>query len=80
MLHVADRLRPTAILAGIAAAALLVAATMVLAPREASATPAYGQQTGMACGGCHMNPAGGGKLTTYGMNWQAKGRKVPGRW
>jgi len=80
MLHVADRLKPTAILAGIAGGALLVAAaTMVLAPREAAATAAYGQQTGMACGQCHANPAGGGKLTTFGMNWQAKGHKLPGK-
>jgi hypothetical protein len=52
---------------------------MVLAPQKAAATPAYGQQTGMACGQCHVNPAGGGKLTTFGMNWQAKGRKLPGK-
>jgi len=26
-----------------------------------------------------VNPAGGGKLTTFGMNWQAKGHKLPGK-
>ena len=82
MLHVANRLKSTAVLAwvaGGAVATLLVAATMVLAPQKAAATPAYGQQTGMACGQCHVNPAGGGKLTTFGMNWQAKGHKLPGK-
>jgi hypothetical protein len=82
MLDVANRLKSTAVLAWItggAVAMLPVAATMVLAPREAAATPAYGQQTGMACGQCHVNPAGGGKLTTFGMNWQAKGHKLPGK-
>ncbi len=82
MVHVANRLKQTGILAwmaGVAVATLLVTATMVLAPREAAATAAYGQQTGMACGQCHVNPAGGGKLTTFGMNWQAKGHKLPGK-
>ncbi len=82
MVHVANRLKQTGILAGMAGGAvatLLVAAAMVLAPREAAATPAYGQQTGMACGQCHVKPAGGGKLTTFGMNWQAKGRQLPSK-
>ena len=82
MHHVMNGLKPTAALAvigGCAIFGLLFAATMVLVPREAAATPAYGQQTGMACGQCHVNPAGGGKLTTFGMNWQAKGHKLPGR-
>jgi hypothetical protein len=82
MLDVANRLKPTGVLAwmaGGAVATLLVATTMVLAPREAAATAAYGQQTGMACGQCHVNPAGGGKLTTFGMNWQAKGHQLPGK-
>ncbi len=82
MVHVANGLKQTGILAwmaGGAVATLLVAGTMVLAPREAAATAAYGQQTGMACGQCHVNPGGGGKLTTFGMNWQAKGHKLPGK-
>ena len=83
MLHVAKRLKPTAVLAwivGCAGATLLVAVTMiVVAPRDAAATPAYAQQTGMACGGCHVNPAGGGKLTSTGMKFQANGHKMPGK-
>ncbi len=80
MHHVANRLKPTAVLAGIAgcaAATLLFAATiLVVAPREAAATPAYGEQTKLACGQCHVNPAGGGKLTTFGMKFQANGHKL----
>lgn len=83
MHRVANRFKPTAVLtalAGGAIFALLSAATIVVvAPREAGATAAYGQQTGMACGQCHRNPAGGGKLTAFGMSWQAGGHKLPGR-
>ncbi len=80
MHHVANRLRPAAVLAGIASGAvatLLFAATiLVVAPREAAATPAYAQQTKLACGACHVNPAGGGKLTPSGMKFQANGHKL----
>ena len=80
MFHVASRLKPTAIIVGCASATLLVAAMIVVvAPREAAATPAYGQQMNMPCGGCHINPVGGGKLTTFGMKWQAGGHKLPGK-
>jgi len=80
---VANRLNPTAIVAGIAggtAATLLLAATMfVIAPREAAATPAYAQQTSLPCGQCHENPAGGGKLKPFGEKFQANGHKLPGK-
>ena len=72
-------LRPTAVLAamgGCAMFGLLFAATMVLAPREAAATPAYAQQTGKPCGQCHVNTAGGGKLTSFGSKFQANGHKL----
>jgi len=72
-------LRPTAVLAamgGCAMFGLLFAATMVLAPREAAATPAYAQQTGKPCGQCHVNSAGGGKLTSFGSKFQANGHKL----
>ncbi len=80
MHHVANRLKPTAVLAGIAGCAvatLLFAATiLVVAPREAAATPAYAEQTKLACGQCHVNPVGGGKLTAFGMKFQAHGHKL----
>ena len=83
MLHVANRLKPTAVLAwmaGCAVVTLLFAATIVVvAPREAAATPAYAQQTGLACGQCHVSPSGGGKLTALGAKFQANGHKMPGK-
>ena len=79
MHHVANRLKPTAVLAGIAGCAvatLLFAATiLVVAPREAAATAAFAQQTGRACGACHVNPAGGGKLNGTGAKFKANGNK-----
>jgi len=79
MHHVMNGLKPTAVLAAIGGCAmfgLLFAATMVVASREAAATPAYAQQTGKPCGQCHVNPAGGGKLTSFGSKFQANGHKL----
>jgi len=79
MHHVMNGLKPTAVLAAIGGCAifgLLFTATMVLAPREAAATPAYAQQTGKPCGQCHVNASGGGKLTSFGSKFQANGHKL----
>ena len=62
--------------AGISATMLVGAAMLAGAPREAAAMPAYAQQTGRACGVCHVNPAGGGKLKPAGAKFQAKGHKL----
>jgi hypothetical protein len=40
------------------------------------ATTAYAQQTGKACGYCHVNPAGGGKLKAAGTKFQKNGHKM----
>ena len=78
MHYVTNWLKPTAVLA--AASALFFVATMIaVAPQKAAATPAYAQQTGMACGGCHVSAAGGGKLTSTGAKFQANGHKMPGK-
>jgi len=61
--------------AGIATAALITGMTMTLASRTASALPVYAQQTGKACGYCHVNPAGGGKRTAAGEKFAANGHK-----
>jgi hypothetical protein len=65
---------------GIAAgigAALLVSGTFILvAPRQAQATPAYAQQTGKACGYCHVSPGGGGPLKAAGKKFQKNGHKM----
>jgi hypothetical protein len=46
-------------------------------PRKAAATPVFAQQTGLPCGQCHENPAGGGKLKEFGQKFQANGNKLP---
>ena len=66
-------------LAGIIAAILMVGSAISLAPRTASALPAYAQQTGLACGRCHVNPAGGGPNTAFGKAFAANGHKVPSK-
>lgn len=65
----------TAILAGTAMAILIGGAMVAVSPREAAATPQYAQQTKKACGGCHVNPAGGGKLNEAGEKFKANGHK-----
>jgi hypothetical protein len=64
----------TAVVGGFAAAALL--ATVTLAPRQATATPAYAAQTKKACGFCHVNPAGGGPRTPAGTKFEQNGHKL----
>lgn len=60
-----------------AGAALLVSGTFVLvAPRQAQATPKYAQQTGKACGYCHVSPSGGGPLKAAGKKFQKNGHKL----
>ena len=75
MHHVVNGLKPLAVVAA-AISGLLFAATVAFAPREAAATPAYAQQTGKPCGQCHVNSAGGGKLTSFGSKFQANGHKL----
>jgi hypothetical protein len=64
-------------LAGAAAVALIVGSTAFVSPRPAEALPAYAQQTGLACGRCHVSPAGGGARTAFGNAFAANGHKVP---
>jgi len=59
---------------GIGAAALLY---LTAVPTPASAKPEFAAQTGMPCGQCHTNPAGGGKLKAFGEKFKANGNKVP---
>lgn len=63
-------------LAGALAAAGLVALS---ASRPAGALSSYAQQTGLSCGRCHTNPAGGGKLTAFGTEYAANDHKVPAK-
>lgn len=64
------------ILAAIAAALLIAGSAMTLTVQTAKATPAYAQKTGKACGYCHVNPAGGGKLKAAGERFKKKGHKL----
>ena len=56
---------------GLAAFALL--AGLVVAPRSATALPAYAQKEGKPCGYCHVNPAGGGARNAKGKQYEAHG-------
>jgi hypothetical protein len=59
------------------ATALLVGMTAVLSvSTPASAKPEFAAQTGMPCGQCHANPAGGGKLKPFGEKFKENGFKV----
>jgi hypothetical protein len=62
---------------GAGAAALILGLAVFTAPRTADALPSYAQQTGLACGACHVNPAGGGPRNAFGKSFAANGHKVP---
>jgi hypothetical protein len=64
-------------LAAAGAVTLIVGLAAVAVPRPAGALPAYAQQTGLACGRCHVSPAGGGPRTAFGNAFAANGHKVP---
>ena len=63
--------------AGIATAILVSAAAAVVGTTPANAKPEFAAQTGLPCGQCHQNPAGGGKLKSFGEKFKANGNKVP---
>ena len=58
----------------LAAAAAMFGAALTFDPQHAAATPAFAQQTGKACGSCHVSKSGGGALTKAGKAFQ-KSRK-----
>ncbi len=60
------------------AAALLGAAILIggMSTPSAQATPAYAAATKQPCGTCHVNKAGGGKLTAKGEQFQKNGHKM----
>ena len=63
--------------AGITAAMLVTAATLVVTQQPAQAFPAYAQRTDLHCSVCHGNPKGGGPTNAYGTKWFMTGMKVP---
>ena len=62
---------------GTAAMILIAGTTSLIISRPANATAAFATQTGKACGQCHENAAGGGKLTPFGEAFKANGNKLP---
>ena len=62
--------------ASILAVAGLLALGVTIAPHPAAAKPEFAAQTGLPCGQCHSNPAGGGKLKAFGEKFKANGNKV----
>jgi len=61
--------------------AAVLAATLtygVVAPGSAQARPQYARQTGLPCGQCHVNPAGGGPRNAFGQAFAANGHRLPG--
>jgi hypothetical protein len=66
----------TAIITGLATLAIgifVAFVSLVVAPRQASALPAYAAKEGKACGYCHVNPAGGGPRNANGKKYEANG-------
>ncbi|HEX7578278.1 MAG TPA: hypothetical protein VF430_09605 [Verrucomicrobiae bacterium] len=64
----------TIIIGGSAAlAAAVLLAGLVVAPRSATALPAYAAKEGKACAYCHANPAGGGPRNAKGQQYEANG-------
>ena len=67
------------IASGLIGVTLLTFGALVSSPQPARATAAYSKQTGMACGRCHVNPAGGGPNTAFGKAFAANGHTLPSK-
>ena len=65
-----------AFVCGIAATIIVVGAMSVMSSQPAAAKPEFAAQTGKPCGTCHENPAGGGKLKSFGEKFKANGFKL----
>ena len=70
------RLVALRMIVGVGSVALIGAAGTILTSSPASAKPEYAAQTHLACGKCHVNPAGGGALKSFGKKFQANGHKL----
>ena len=58
----------------LAVATVVLAVEVAVVPQRAQATPAYARETGRPCGSCHVNRAGGGRLTEDGVEFAKKRR------
>lgn len=71
-------MRPlAAVVFGLPVAAAVAGLMAFAVPKPAGALPSYSKETGLSCGRCHTNPAGGGKLTAFGSDFAANDHKVP---
>jgi hypothetical protein len=61
---------------GVATIVLVSASVALLTPSPASAKAEFAAQTGLPCGQCHTNPAGGGKLKSFGQKFKDNGYKL----
>lgn len=52
------------------AATMLATAIIGTTASPVAAKPEFSAQTGKACGACHSNPSGGGKLTAAGEKYK----------
>jgi hypothetical protein len=57
---------------------VFLAAIAVLPLQALQARPIYARQTGLPCGQCHVNPAGGGPRNAFGRAFAARGHRLPG--
>lgn len=60
----------------VALALLTVGVVQLAVSTVAQAKPEYAAQTGLPCGQCHVSPAGGGKLKSFGEKFKANGYKL----
>jgi hypothetical protein len=63
----------------LAAGCALAVTTLIVAPTQVAATPAYARQTRLPCGQCHENPAGGRKLKPFGEKFRENGNQMPSK-
>ena len=77
MMDRGQKLPVSAVVFGLAGAVAVAGLVALSVPRPAGALSSYTQQTGLPCGRCHTNPAGGGKLTSFGSEFAANDHKVP---
>ena len=72
------KVKPSASLAYGATMAVLVGGMAALVfSQPAAATVKFATDTGKACGACHVNASGAGKLTPFGEKFKANGNKLP---
>lgn len=55
---------------------LMAGASTLFFAAPANAKPEFSAQTKLPCGQCHANPAGGGKLKSFGEKFKANGNKL----